>query len=271
MSPAGDDQERPPALYPPGDLPKIAVAQVVDIEFEFKYWSGDGIECALDFVESDYWIRHAAVPSEQREDSMGRRGYPAEFRQRVLDLVAAGRRVEDVAWDLGLSDQTIYSCRRQDRIDHGLGAGLTSAERAELLSARRRIHELETELAIHRRAAQKEVRGSRGSPGATRLSRARGLGIWLLRETLTSALAARCQSRVAHRCDPPSTRGLAGHLRNPSRSCRADPWPKHHRWSPGCGALDAARPNSRNLRTAEVSSRGWCCDRRRSGRAPVSP
>ncbi len=33
-------------------------------------------------------------------------------------------------------------------------AGLTSAERAELLSARRRIHELETELAIHRRAAE---------------------------------------------------------------------------------------------------------------------
>jgi len=92
--------------------------------------------------------------SEQREDSMGRRGYPPEFRQRVLDLVAAGRGVEDVARDLGINDQTIYSWRHQDRIDHGLEAGLTSVERAELLSARRRIHELETELAIHRRAAE---------------------------------------------------------------------------------------------------------------------
>ncbi len=46
---------------------------------------------------------------KQREDSMGRRGYPPEFRQRVLDLVAAGRGVEDVARDLGISDQTIYS------------------------------------------------------------------------------------------------------------------------------------------------------------------
>jgi transposase len=100
------------------------------------------------------WIPHAAVPSEQREGSMGRRGYPPEFRQRVLDLVAAGRGVEDVARDLGISDQTIYSWRHQDRIDHGLEAGLTSVERAELLSARRRIHELETELAIHRRAAE---------------------------------------------------------------------------------------------------------------------
>ncbi len=85
---------------------------------------------------------------------MGRRGYPAEFRQRVLDLVAAGRGVEDVARDLGISDQTIYSWRHQDRIDQGLEAGLTSVERVELLSARRRIHELETELAIHRRAAE---------------------------------------------------------------------------------------------------------------------
>jgi transposase-like protein len=56
---------------------------------------------------------------------MGRRGYPAEFRQRVLDLVAAGRRVEDIARDLGISDQTVYSWRRQDRIDRGLEAGLT--------------------------------------------------------------------------------------------------------------------------------------------------
>ncbi len=46
---------------------------------------------------------------KQREDSMGRRGYPPEFRQRVLDMVAAGRGVEDVARDLGISDQTIYS------------------------------------------------------------------------------------------------------------------------------------------------------------------
>jgi len=85
---------------------------------------------------------------------MGRRGYTAEFRQRVLELVAAGRRVEDIARDLGISDQTVYSWRRQDRVDRGLESGLTTAERAELISARRRIRELETELAVHRRAAE---------------------------------------------------------------------------------------------------------------------
>jgi putative transposase len=78
-----------------------------------------------------------------QDDGMGRRGYPAEFRQRVLDLVAAGRRVRDVAVDLGISDQTVYGWRRQERMDQGIEPGLTSAERAELAAARRRIRELE--------------------------------------------------------------------------------------------------------------------------------
>lgn len=52
---------------------------------------------------------------------MGRRGYPAEFRRRVLDLIETGRRVADLAVDLGITEQTIYNWRRQDRIDQGLG------------------------------------------------------------------------------------------------------------------------------------------------------
>jgi transposase-like protein len=43
-----------------------------------------------------------------------------EFRQRVLDLIAAGRTVGDIARELGISDQTVYSWRRQERIDQGL-------------------------------------------------------------------------------------------------------------------------------------------------------
>src|SRR3989442_4329261 len=105
-----------------------------------------------------------------QEDSMGRRGYPGGFRRRVLDLVAAGRRVGDVARDLGISDQTVYSWRRQERIDQGLEAGLTSAERAELIAARRRIRELETELAIHRKAAEllKENTSPKGGSRSSR-------------------------------------------------------------------------------------------------------
>src|ERR671938_433202 len=102
--------------------------------------------------------RYAAVP---REDSMGRRGgpgrrgYPAEFRQRVVDLLDAGRTVADLARDLGISEQAIYGWRGQEQIDRGLEPGLSSGERAELAAAKRRIRDLEAELAVHRRAAQR--------------------------------------------------------------------------------------------------------------------
>ena len=85
---------------------------------------------------------------------MGRRGYPPEFRQRVLDLLSAGRRPTDLARDLGISSQTIYVWRRQEQIDRGEIPGLTSAERTELAAAKQRIRELEAELAIHRRASE---------------------------------------------------------------------------------------------------------------------
>ncbi|WP_433709400.1 transposase [Nocardia sp. CA-084685] len=35
--------------------------------------------------------------------------YSVEFRRKVLDLVAAGRPVAQVAADLDISDQTIYT------------------------------------------------------------------------------------------------------------------------------------------------------------------
>lgn len=95
---------------------------------------------------------------------MGRRGYPSEFRRRVLDLVEAGRPVAEVAKDLGISGQSIYAWRHQDRIDRGLEPGLSSPEKAELVAARRRITELEGELAILKRSAEllKETRPPKG-------------------------------------------------------------------------------------------------------------
>ncbi len=85
---------------------------------------------------------------------MARRGYPPEFRRRVVDLVEGGRKVAEVAVELEVSEQTIYAWRRQARIDAGLEAGVTTFEHSELTAAKRRIRELETELAIHRRATE---------------------------------------------------------------------------------------------------------------------
>jgi hypothetical protein len=47
-----------------------------------------------------------------------------------------------------------HTWRRQDRIDRGLLPGLSSPEKEELAAARRRIAQLETELAVTRRAAE---------------------------------------------------------------------------------------------------------------------
>ncbi len=101
---------------------------------------------------------------------MGRQGYSAEFRRKVLDLLEEGRSVASVTHDLDLSDQTIYNWRRQDRIDRGLQSGLSTAEAGELAKAKKRISELETEVAVSRRAM--ELLKEKSSPkGATRPSR----------------------------------------------------------------------------------------------------
>lgn len=101
---------------------------------------------------------------------MGRPGYPAEFRRKVLDLLGEGRTVASIAHDLDVSEQTIYNWRRQDRIDRGVQPGLTTAERGELSAAKKRIAELETELKVARRAV--DVLKEQTSPkGGTRRSR----------------------------------------------------------------------------------------------------
>jgi transposase len=150
---------------------------------------------------------------------MGRRGYPPEFRRRGLDLVVAGRKIAEVAHDLGFSEQTIYTWRRQDRIDRGLEAGMSSAEKAELVAARKRIRELDAAVAVHRRATEllkeklgpKAVRGHRrdgrrGSPRAARVPSPRRLRVRLLRVAVASAIVTGDTARVAHRSHLPGAR-----------------------------------------------------------------
>ena len=101
-------------------------------------------------MESVWLICMPMAPSEV---SMPK-SYPPEFRRKVLDLLAAGRTVRQVAHDLQISDQAIYNWRWQDRIDRGLDPGVTSVDHVDLVTARRRIVELETELAVMQRAAE---------------------------------------------------------------------------------------------------------------------
>jgi transposase len=82
------------------------------------------------------------------------KSYPPEFRRKVLDLVASGRRVTQVTADLDISEQCIHSWRRQGPFDSGQIDGVASADQAEMVVVRRRIAELEPEVEIRRRAVQ---------------------------------------------------------------------------------------------------------------------
>lgn len=80
--------------------------------------------------------------------------YPPEFRMKVLDVLDAGRAAAESAHDLDVSDQTIYNWRNQHLIDTGQRAGLTSSDHVELVAARKRIAELEADLAASKRAVE---------------------------------------------------------------------------------------------------------------------
>ncbi len=81
------------------------------------------------------------------------RTYDPEFRRRVVELVRAGRPVRSVAVELWLAEATVYRWKAQDLVDRGMKLGISTSERGELAAARRRIRELETELALVKQAA----------------------------------------------------------------------------------------------------------------------
>jgi transposase len=79
------------------------------------------------------------------------RRYPPELRRQVVDLVRSGTRVALLADTFGMSEVTIYNWLKQDRIDRGEELGRTTDQQLELAAAKRRIQQLETELAVARK------------------------------------------------------------------------------------------------------------------------
>ena len=90
--------------------------------------------------------------------------YAPQFRAMVVDQVRAGRRVAEVAAAVDVGEATVYRWVRQKRIDRGELVGTSTADNAELQAARRRIAELESELAIVKRGVGVVRRGSGGAP-----------------------------------------------------------------------------------------------------------
>ena|SRR5215216_1080560 len=81
--------------------------------------------------------------------------YPPEFRAEAVRLVREGGRTpEQLAHDLGCSDETLRTWLRQaDRDDGRRSDGLTTAEREELAQLRREVRVLREEREILRKAA----------------------------------------------------------------------------------------------------------------------
>jgi transposase len=79
------------------------------------------------------------------------RSYPPELRRQVIELARSGTRVALLADTFGMSEVTVYNWLKQDRIDRGEEIGKTTDQQLELAAARRRIGQLETELAVSRK------------------------------------------------------------------------------------------------------------------------
>jgi transposase len=80
--------------------------------------------------------------------------YPLEYRERIIDLVRAGRSPESLAREFEPSAQCIRNWVRQADRDAGRRAdGLTTAERAELQRLRRENATLREEREILKKAA----------------------------------------------------------------------------------------------------------------------
>lgn len=96
------------------------------------------------------------------------RKYPAEVRFQVIELARSGTKVAQLAETFGMSDATIYSWLKQERVDRGEVPGLSTEEALDLAAAKRRIKQLETELAVSRKVNEVFLEGDLPPKGSSR-------------------------------------------------------------------------------------------------------
>ena len=96
------------------------------------------------------------------------RRYPAEVRRQLIELGRSGTKVAQLAETFGMSDATIYTWLKQERIDRGEVPGLTTEEALDLAAAKRRIKQLETELAVSRKVNEVFLEGDLPPKGSSR-------------------------------------------------------------------------------------------------------
>jgi transposase len=97
--------------------------------------------------------------------SRSRREYPPEFRQKLIELVEAGRSPEELAKEFEPSAQTIRNWVKRAQADGGKRRDvLTSAEREELGKLRRELKQVKLEREILAKATAWFARGADTNP-----------------------------------------------------------------------------------------------------------
>ena len=96
------------------------------------------------------------------------RRYPAEIRCQVIELARSGTRVPQLTSTFGMTEATIYNWLRQERIDRGELTGTSTDQALELAAAKRRIRQLETELAVARKVVEVFLSDGVSPKGSTR-------------------------------------------------------------------------------------------------------
>ena len=82
------------------------------------------------------------------------RPHPPEFRAKAVELARErAKPIAQIAADLGISESCLRRWMAVDDVDTGRREGLTTDERTELVSLRRRLRVAEMENEILRRAA----------------------------------------------------------------------------------------------------------------------
>jgi transposase len=96
------------------------------------------------------------------------RRYPAEFRSQVIELARSGAKVKQFATTFEMSEVTIYNWLKQERIDRGEAEGATTSQQLELAAVKRRVRQLETELAVARKVNEVFLNEGVSPKGSTR-------------------------------------------------------------------------------------------------------